>query len=202
MLTLDKIEVPTETPLFNERKATEAAVAFIGTIGDRANLVRVLAMMYLADRRLIAEFGRGLTDDSYLALAGVVAVPSDLLHHAFAPFSSTWHRHIENSRSQWFRVTHEFEPSALSAKERDVVKIVSEAYGVLSEKRFIEAFRREAPEVQEIGTGPFTLEGVLIAVGEDPEVAAESYSVWDSLRHIRAGKAKKNGVTDLAHHAG
>jgi len=190
MLTLDKIEVPTEKPLFNEPKATEAAVLFIGTVGERANLVRILAMMYLVDRRLIAEFGYGLTDDSYLALEGLVAVPSDLLQHAFRPFSSLWHRHIETSRHQRFRMTHEFERDALSYKEREVVNAVSGAYATLSNKRFIEAFGREAPEVQEIGSGPFTLERVLIAVGEDPAVAAETYVEWESLRHIRAGRTK------------
>jgi hypothetical protein len=185
MLTLDKIQVPTETPMFHERKATEAGIAFLRAHGGRDNLFRVMAQMYIADRRLIAQFGRGMTDDTFVAIEGILAAPNGLLNHAAktSPFTSIWHRHI--SEGIEMRVLADFEPSVLSAKERQVVEAVARDFAALDDILFLKTLADEAPEIESIGRGRFTLKDVLMALGDDPEQATEVSDDWESERRTR-----------------
>jgi hypothetical protein len=193
MLTLDKIQVPTEAPMFNERKATEAALMLVAGRGVTDNLLRVLAELYVADRRLIAGFGRGLTDDTFLALHGILAVPLGVLNHAAKTnlFLSTWHTHIESfpvaGEGYKVKILASLEPTVLSDMERQIIEAVAADYSALTDEAFFERLAAEAPEIRTIGDGRFTLKDVLISLGDDADEASEVSDHWESERRTRYG---------------
>ena len=187
MLTLATIQVPTETPPFNERKATEAGVRLLQAAGGRLSIAKLLTMLFIVDRRVIQEAGSALTDDEYIGIEGEIAVPFGLAQDAakLTLFDSTWHRHIEGRLDQTVRVLHQIEPLVLSYLEVDIVEAVGREYSTLDDVAFIDKVVAEAPEVAHLGGVRFGLRSILISLGVDPRDAEEAHQDWASFRRIR-----------------
>lgn len=54
--------------LFNERKATEVAAFFIVRNGDQLNLLKLMKLMYLAERESLTEYGEPIIGDLLYSL--------------------------------------------------------------------------------------------------------------------------------------
>lgn len=55
-------------PKFSEKKATEAAIILLKLAGGRMKYIRLLKLLYLSDRKALAELGRSITNDRYCSM--------------------------------------------------------------------------------------------------------------------------------------
>jgi uncharacterized phage-associated protein len=53
---------------FNERKATQAAAQLLGLRGGRMSYMKLIKLLYLADREAILTWGRPVTTDRYVSM--------------------------------------------------------------------------------------------------------------------------------------
>ena len=92
-------------PNFREDKATQAACILIGKEGGRINYMKLLKLMYVADRKALLERGRPITFDEYYSLdrGPILSRTMNLIVEGAPPgCDSFWERHI--SRHEQFEV--------------------------------------------------------------------------------------------------
>src|SRR3984893_13184309 len=53
---------------FNEAKATQAAVRLLRNRGGRMSYMKLIKLLYLADREALARCGRPITTDTYVSM--------------------------------------------------------------------------------------------------------------------------------------
>lgn len=53
---------------FNERKATQAAAHLLGLRGGRMSYMKLVKLLYLADREALLRWGRPITTDRYVSM--------------------------------------------------------------------------------------------------------------------------------------
>lgn len=83
--------------LFNEAKATQAAARFLGLRGGRMSYLKLVKLLYLADREALIRWGRPITTDCYISIDNgpVVSRIYDLIRNEPAPNSqSIWGKFI------------------------------------------------------------------------------------------------------------
>ena len=84
-------------PSFREDKATQAACILIEKEGGRINYMKLLKLMYMADRKALLERGRPITFDEYYSLdrGPILSRTKDLIvEGAFPGQDSFWQHHI------------------------------------------------------------------------------------------------------------
>src|ERR1039457_6692110 len=54
--------------LFNEAKATQAATQFLRLRGGRISYIKLIKLLYLADREALIRWGRPITTDCYVSM--------------------------------------------------------------------------------------------------------------------------------------
>lgn len=175
---------------FDSAKAADAGAMLVAAHGEHVGIGRLLALLYVVDRRLIGLYGRGATQDDYLAVPDLGAVPIGLARHAFGdgPPDSPWRRRIREEGS--VAVLRDYgERPALSEAEREVVEAVAADYATLPWRNVRARLAAEAPEaeVRQGATRPLTLADVLVAHGHDEAAAIADYEEFDSWRNVRYG---------------
>src|ERR1700712_384885 len=92
---------------FNEAKATQAAARLLRNRGGRMSYMKLIKLLYLADREALARWGRPITTDSYVSmkhgpvLSGVLNLITDGEDPAAG--QTFWSRHI--SEPEHFEVS-------------------------------------------------------------------------------------------------
>src|SRR5229473_6211455 len=82
---------------FNERKTTQAASLFLKHGGGRMNYMKLIKLLYLADRGAFLRWGRPVSGDRYFSmkLGPVLSVVHDLITEVPCPGEETiWSQHI------------------------------------------------------------------------------------------------------------
>src|SRR6266700_2113944 len=54
--------------MFNETKATQAAAQFLRLRGGGMSFIKLIKLLYLADREALIRWGRPITTDSYVSM--------------------------------------------------------------------------------------------------------------------------------------
>lgn len=124
-------------PLFREDKATQAACIFIAKEGGTINYMKLLKLLYLADRQRLLERGCPITYDSFSALkhGPILSYTYNLINHGVSPgVDSYWLRHI--SAPENYNVSlkaQDFSFDSLSCAELKVLDDIYEKLGHLDE---------------------------------------------------------------------
>ena len=83
---------------FNEVKATQAAARILRNRGGRMSYMKLIKLLYLADREALARWGRNITTDNYVSMphGPVLSHVLDLITDQPNPFlaETFWARHI------------------------------------------------------------------------------------------------------------
>ncbi|MDR3688559.1 MAG: hypothetical protein P4L46_04210 [Fimbriimonas sp.] len=185
MATIDTIQAPTHGPLFDEQKSTELAAHMVLRCARRVQVWRLMAALYILDRRSIDAHGHAITEDDYIALPGVAAVPHGLTVHALNPsYETMWHHHLELvGRDIQYLATPD-RPMMPREIYKIAERIVSD-YAHLDDRQFKLQYFSEAPEAFVTEQRLFTQEHVMIALGRDPEEAKSIYEEWNAERRAR-----------------
>ena len=118
--------------LFNEAKATQAAARLLKLRGGRMSCVKLVKLLYLADREALIRLGRPITTDCYVSTDNgpVVSRIYDLIRNEPAPNSvRIWARFISDPEDYEVSLLGDPGEGELSRAEEHLLDEVFEQHG-------------------------------------------------------------------------
>src|ERR1022692_1070537 len=118
---------------FNEAKATQAACLILRLRGGTMHYLKLVKLLYIADRTSLQELGRPITTDHHVSMnkGPVVSRIYNLISEGVPPGEEgDWHKHISNPHDD-FQVSCLDDPGVdhLSDIEEEMIRKVYEEYG-------------------------------------------------------------------------
>jgi uncharacterized phage-associated protein len=173
---------------FDERKATQLAARFLLQADSRMEYIRLIKLLYIADREALQNWGYPLTGDEYYSLkhGPIVSNVYDLVT-ADPNYveRSYWSTYI---RTEGVHVILETEPPLdnISRAELKLVETIHDRYRSVSTWDLIAQMHREFKEWQDPGRSriPITYEDILLAVGKSKDVAEELSDIAQQRNYI------------------
>jgi uncharacterized phage-associated protein len=175
--------------LFNEAKATQAAARLLRLRGGRMSYVKLIKLLYLADREALIRWGRPLTTDSYLSTdAGpVVSRISDLIRNEPSPNSAKiWRKFISGPEDYEVHLLGDPGTSELSPAEEELIGEVFCQHGQDSRWALVD-YTYGLPEwtCPDGGARPIEYRDILKAAHKtEPEISA----IEDQLESLALGE--------------
>ena len=118
---------------FNEVKTTQAAARLLARNGGRMEVLKLVKLLYLADRRALLRWGRPVTFDRYFSLphGPVLEVTLDRINEPLAPEGpSYWQKVISEREAHSVRLLNRQPPKGeLSPAEEKLVDEVYDEFG-------------------------------------------------------------------------
>jgi len=172
---------------FNERKTTQVASRFLKLGGGRMNYLKLIKLLYLADRGALLRWGRPLSGDSYFSmkLGPVLSEVHDLITEMPLPDQQTpWSEHISAPSDYEVALRKDAGDDELSKAEERLIDEIFSAYGHCLPFELVDLLHKTLPEWKEVQTGrvPIEYREILQAGGKSPEEIDEIESELDSLR--------------------
>ena len=134
--------------LFNETKATQAAARFLTLRGGRMSCIKLVKLLYLADREALLRWGLPLTSDRFVSLdmGPVVGRICELLQGEPAPNSARiWRKFISDPDHYEVHLLADPGSDELRAGERGLIDEIFEQHGRHDRWRLVE-YTRALPE--------------------------------------------------------
>jgi uncharacterized phage-associated protein len=119
-------------PLFNEMKATQATARFLRLRGGRMSYVKLIKLLYLADREALLRWGRPITTDCHISMDNGPAVCriDDLIRNEPAPNCfKIWGKFISAPENYEVCLLADPGTGELSAAEKELIDEVFEHHG-------------------------------------------------------------------------
>jgi uncharacterized phage-associated protein len=162
---------------FNERKATQAAGLLLQLRGGKMSYMKLIKLLYLADREALLQWGRPITTDRYFSMnrGPVLSRILDLATDGEDPGSpSIWSNHISEPAGYEVRLQTDAGCDELSEAEVGLLKKVSQTHGNKSRWEMVD-LTHTLPEWKnpQGGAIPITYRDILRAGGKtELEIAA------------------------------
>ena len=162
---------------FNETKATQAAAHLLARRGGRMSYMKLIKLLYLADRTALLRWGRPITTDRYVSMdrGPVLSRVLDLATDGDEPGGpSIWGDHIGEPAN--YEVALKIDPGRdeLSEAELAVLDEIFQAHGTKSRWELVDLMHA-LPEWKDPQGGaiPISLRDILKAGGKtEIEIAA------------------------------
>lgn len=115
--------------IFDERKATQAAARLLASEGGQMPYLKLIKLLYMADREVLIETGAPMTGDRFFAmkLGPVLSRVYDLIKDSEPEADSFWHHHIA-TRDMDSVLVHAAETRRLSEYEEQVLDRLSACF--------------------------------------------------------------------------
>lgn len=176
---------------FREEAAVQAAARILQRGGGRLPYMKLLKLLYLADRKALLELGRPITFDRYVSMkhGPVLSQTYDLIVAEEAPGEhSYWRTHISEPENYTVRLLGEPPRDALSPAQEAVLDAVFDEFGSMDQWKLVD-FTHTLPEWQDPhgSSIPIALRDILLAGGteeEDAEAIERDLEAEDSLARL------------------
>lgn len=157
-------------PVFNERKATQVAASFIKLCGGKLNYMKLIKLMYLAERRALLNWGRPITYDSYFSLkhGPILSTTLDLISEGEQPDSGhVWFKYISVPHNYEVSLSQDCSPDDLSEAEEFLLNQIFQEYGYFNKWDLVDHLHSDLPEWKNPGRSsiPITYRDILMAGG-------------------------------------
>jgi uncharacterized phage-associated protein len=160
---------------FDERKATEAASLFLVLRGSkRMHYMKLIKLLYLADREALLRWGAPITTDTYVSMdhGPVVSRIYNLIKREV--HGPTWEEHISapmGDKNKEVELIKEVKLSRLSRAEEKLINEVFGRFGRWNRYELRDFVMHKLPEWEDPeGTSiPITIADILKAGGVDQE---------------------------------
>jgi uncharacterized phage-associated protein len=175
---------------FDERKSTQLAAQFLSLAGRKMKYIRLIKLLYIADREALGKWLYPLTGDTYYSLrhGPVVSTIYDLVTQD-PEFSEPtfWGNHIKTSGYDVL-LRHDPSTDALAPAEITLVHNVHEEYKDIDTWNLVKKTHEEFPEWEDPGLSriPITYEAILKAMGMDEDGARERASEIEDHNYFRS----------------
>ena len=162
---------------FNERKATQAAARLLKLRGGEMSYMKLIKLLYLADRSALLQWGRPITTDSYVSMdrGPVLSRVLDLATDEELPgHTSVWAGHITEPAHYSVRLHRDPGEDELSEAELQLLDQVFQQHGRKSRWELVE-LTHKLPEWKnpQGGAIPIQYRDILRAAGKtELEIAA------------------------------
>jgi uncharacterized phage-associated protein len=155
-------------PGFSEQKVTEAVCYLLHLAGGKMYYLKLLKLLYFADRLAFAEWERPITYDSYVSMdhGPVLSTTFDLIRDRADISGDFWRAHITEKNYQVALIGEAPKIKKLSPAEIDVLNRVYRQYGNFD--RFeLARISHKLPEYKEPhgSSLPITYRDILAALG-------------------------------------
>lgn len=155
---------------FNERKAAAAAVVLLELEGGRMRYLRLIKLLYLAERESLHRFGRPIFGDRYVAMkhGPVTSTVLDLIKGR-GDDGGPWHAQIDCEAYDAV-VRRNVATDVLSEAEAALLKEASALFKTFDVWR-LRDFTHTLPEWRDPGSSSFDIlpEDILRALGKEEE---------------------------------
>jgi len=121
---------------YREDKATQAAARLLRLAGGTLNHMKLIKLLYLADRQALVTFGRPITFDWYASMphGPVLSFTLDKINDSAPPDgASYWHRFISERRDHEVALLGDMPRDQLSPAEEQLLDEVWREFGRLNQ---------------------------------------------------------------------
>lgn len=175
---------------FREERTTQAAARLIQREGGKINHMKLIKLLYIAERRALLRWGRPITFDWYVSMphGPVLSFTLDKINQQATPGAeSYWHQHISERRNHevCLRNPEDIPNDQLSPAEEALLDEVYDAFGKMNQWE-LRDYSHALPEWQDPNGSrlPIRIEDILLSEGlSDDDVrevmealAAESFA--------------------------
>src|SRR3954462_13905501 len=175
-------------PTFREDKATQAAALLLTWAGGRMNYMKLIKLLYLADRTALLRWGRPISFARPLSMkhGPVLSEVLDLINEGSLPGeSSTWRETISVPAEYEVRLIADCPADDLSDMEEDVLAEVFETYGQHAPFALVDILHQTLPEwTPTDGAVPIRYRDILLREGRTEREVAEIESELEDLAHM------------------
>ena len=177
--------------VFDEKKATDAAAYLLSLNGNKLPYMKLMKLLYIADRISLSEYHYSITTDSYYSMkfGPVVSGIYDCIKHwDELPFSSPWRNTISINKSKYEAVLLNSNSTfaMLSDEEKDILKQANDSHD--NESQFeISEFTHTFPEWKDPGNSriPLPIEDIINATVRDENEKKEALSDLDLSANLQ-----------------
>ena len=153
---------------FDEIKATEAAAQLLALRGGTMHFLKLLKLLYIADRRALQRWGIPISHDRYVSMdhGPVLSQTYNLIRDGGSRF---WSEHISPPFGYEVKLIGEPQVRKLSRAEQALLGEVFAEYGARSRWELVEQTHQFSEwKNPHGGSIPIEIEDILDALGEDP----------------------------------
>lgn len=175
-------------PRFREDKATQAAAILLGWAGGSMNYMKLIKLLYLADRAALVRWGRPITFARAVSMkhGPVLSEVLDLVSEGSPPGARpVWNRAISIPSNYQVRLTSDCPPDDLSDAEEDVLAEVFREYGGFEPWPLVDMLHDTLPEwIPTDGAIPIQYRDILLNEGWTEAEVAEVESELENVALI------------------
>jgi uncharacterized phage-associated protein len=176
---------------FDEAKTTQAAAFLLKKNGGKMNYMKLIKLLYLADRRAISLWERPLTGDTYVSMDNgpVLSKVLDKINYGKVPSKkSYWHKYISRPISYNVSITREPEYDELSAREIKLLEYIFRKYKSFDQWKMVDICHDILPEWKNPdGTSiPIHIDDILKALNKTEMDIIAIDEELSNLNHVKA----------------
>lgn len=176
-------------PSFREDKATQAAALLLEWAGGRMNYMKLIKLLYLADRKALLTQGCPISFARPVSMkhGPVLSEVLDLINEGSPPgVEPVWTRAISSPENYQVRLNAECSPDDLSDAEEEILRDVFDEYGAIPPWPLVDHLHAVLPEWTDTDSAvPIRYRDILQNEGWTEEQIAELESELDDLAWIR-----------------
>ncbi len=141
---------------FNEKKTTQAASLFLEKSGGKMSYMKLIKLLYLADREALMLWERPLTGDTYFSMkrGPVLSNVLDIISNGDDPENSSyWYKYIRQPKKYNVELKEKELPETdiLSQREMDLIDELSEKFKDFDRWDMVKICHDFLPEWEDVG---------------------------------------------------
>lgn len=178
-------------PMFNEPKVAQMAAYLISKDGERMPHLKLMKLLYLADREAMAQYGAPLSGDRLVSMphGPVLSMTLNLMDGDTESAENGWEAWIsdkENHELSTVRPVARQDLKELSAADLDVLDAVWAKFGHMTKWQIRDYTHEHCPEWKDPhgSSNPIAYQDVFLALGRSQDEAAELASHIEAERSI------------------
>ncbi len=180
---------------FREDRATQAAARLLRLRGGRMSYLKLLKLLYLADRQALVQLGRPITHDLLVSMprGPVLSNTYNLMLEEQSPAGppSYWHQFVSAPEDYCVELLREAPNDQLSSAEEAILDKVFERFGTWNRWDLVD-YTHGLPEYRDPNGSsiPIDLRAILLAEGmnrEEADAVLGSLEAEAAMERIASG---------------
>lgn len=177
---------------FNEIKTTQVAALFLKKNKGKMNYMKLIKLLYLADREALARWERPLTGDSYFSMkkGPILSSVLDIINNGKSICeNSYWYKYISEPADYEISLEKEPQSDELSKRELELINEIYDKYKDVNKWDMVDICHKILPEWEHPGESsiPIRIEDILKAVNKterEIEIIEEEISNLEYIQKV------------------